>query len=1130
MAEQPFKVRKLNINGSYILASDFDPSSVGLYAPVPSLYFQLGTTLIFTKTDIGDTDWIPLANTSISDQLTAIYNATGEPTGFPQDSNGEVDRTSSTISFNNSNRTFTIAPSSTSYYFYYKGIKYTKTTSLTKQIDDLEGTKYIYFDGNGDLAVINSFNLSFITKYVPVAIVYWDYTNKKAILFGDERHGCTMDSHTHARIHAESGAVYVSGSALSGFTIDGNGTSNTHTQFAIASGQVRDEDILHNLSSKSSTDSIPVLYRLGSNWHSVSNTNQKFHYVGGGRAYWNENTGGTYSLTEITNNDFVLYHIVSTNDINNPYFSIMGLNRYTTKNNAREGALTEISQYTGLPFTEFVFIATIIFQSSNTFSNTGKSIIVSTDTGGTYIDWRFSKTLNPTTANVNIHNSLGGLYGSSPFYHSNQSILTTDSVEFAGIKDTSNFSITQSTITTTGNLDSIDTSTTSSIRFNVGSATSIYGFANGINGKILYIHNAGTVDITIKNLSSSTGSNSIYTGTGADISLKQNSALSLQYDSSNSKWRIINSAISGVHNELTSIEGGDSSHRYHSDQQINKADSVQFAGLNINGEYSFPTTDGNASQVISTNGSGTLSFIDVNNTHNNLSGIEGGDSSHRYHSDQQINKADSVTFAGLSIGTAYSLPTSLGTSGQALVSNGTGLAFGSYSHANLSSIQGGEVGKYYHSDQEIDKASSVQFAGLTVAGFSYPTVDGSANTVLTTNGSKVLSFAQVSHANLSNIDGGGGGSYYHSDQSINTGDNVTFLKVSGNVTVNNTLLLSSFSNYTNTGILTSANISSGVSVMRLNPSADTVIHGLGSPEQGKFVNFINVSSFKITIANNSSTETTANNRILTGAEGNIILYPNASVRLIYDGSSLRWRVIGLNKHNNFFDLQGGDGTNYYHSNQPINTTDDVRFASVNIKGNYTLPTTDGTNGQTIITNGAGVSSFSNYSHDNLGSIDGGNALLGYYHSDQEINIASSVQFAGVSIGTAYSLPTSLGSNGQGLLSNGTGLVFGNVGSILDANIIRYSATLNLNATTNIATVTGSNGTGRYMFWFSSDPRVRGTLYVKSTDLANSELEISSNSVSSVIDTASCLNVYFSSSNIVFQNKIANDTLVIIKMT
>ena len=1129
MAEQPFKVRKLNINGSYILASDFDPSSVGLYAPVPSLYFQLGTTTIFTKTDTGDTDWIPLANTSISDQLTAIYNATGEPTGFPQDSNGEVDRTSSTISFNNSNRTFTIAPSSTSYYFYFKGVKYTKTTSLTKQIDDLEGTKYIYFDGNGDLAVMNSFSLSFITKYVPVAIVYWDYTNKKAILFGDERHGCTMDSHTHARIHAESGAVYVSGSALSDFIIDGNGTSNTHTQFAIASGQIRDEDILHNLSSKSSTDSIPVLYRLGSNWHSVSNTNQKFHYVGGGRAYWNENTGGTYSLTEITNNDFVLYHIVSTNDINNPYFSIMGLNRYTTKNNAREGALIEISQYTDLPFVEFVFIATIIFQSSNTFSNTGKSKIVSTDTGGTYIDWRFKSTLNPTTANVNIHNSLGGLYGSSPFYHSNQSILTTDSVEFAGIKDTSSFSVTQSTITTTGNLDSIDTSTTSSIRFNVGSATSIYGFANGIDGKLLYIHNAGTVNITIKNLSSSTGSNSIYTGTGADITLKQNSALSLQYDSSNSKWRIFNSAISGIHNELSSIEGGGGSHYYHSNQAINTTDSVQFYGLSIRGLYSLPTADGSTGQVISTNGSGTLSFSDVNNAHNSLTGIQGGATGSYYHSNQAINTTSSVTFAGLSIGTAYSLPTSLGTNGQALVSNGTSLAFGSYSHANLSNLQGGTSGSYYHSNQAIDTTSTVQFAGLTVAGFSYPTTDGSANTVLTTNGSKGLSFAQVSHANLSNLQGGTSGSYYHSNQAIDTTSDVTFTKVSGNVTVNNILLLSSFATYTNTGTVTSSTLSSGVSVMRLNPSADTVIHGLGSPDQGKFVNLINVSSFKITIANNSSTETTSSNRILTGAENNIILYPNASVRLLYDQSSLKWRVIGLNKHNNFFDLQGGDGTNYYHSNQPINTTDDVRFASVNIKGNYTLPTTDGTNGQTIITNGAGVSSFSNYSHANLASIQGGTSGS-YYHSNQAIDTTSTVQFAGLSIGTAYSLPTSLGTNGQSLISNGTNLVFGTPTSVLDANIIRYSATLNLNATTNIATVTGSNGTGRYMFWFSSDPRVRGTLYVKSTDLANSELEISSSSVSSVIDTASCLNVYFSSSNIVFQNKIANDTLVIIKMT
>jgi hypothetical protein len=438
----------LTINNDIILGSQAlklstvstDPNVSGVAANTGSIILKTDGSL-WQKLGSENTDW--------SQVQTGEYS--NEPTGFPIDSDGEVDRTSSAISFvDGVSRTFSIAPTGSSYIILIKGRQYRKTTTESIQISNTEGSHYVYFDENGELQETTSFSLEFILKYVAVAIIYWNASTSKAILFGDERHGCTMDAHTHARIHADSGTVYVSGSALSGFTIDGNGTSNTHTQFAIASGQVRDEDILHNLSSKSSTDSIPVLYRLGSDWYSVTNTNQKFHYVSGGRAYWNQNTGGTYSLTEITNNDFVLYHIVSTNDKNNPYFSIMGLNRYTTKNNAREGALTEISQYTGLPFVEFVFIATIIFQSSNTFTNTGKSIIVSTDTGGTYIDWRFSKTLNPSTVNVNIHNNLGGIYGGSPFYHSNQPIGTTDSVTFHAINSSTTLNVSgTSTLATT---------------------------------------------------------------------------------------------------------------------------------------------------------------------------------------------------------------------------------------------------------------------------------------------------------------------------------------------------------------------------------------------------------------------------------------------------------------------------------------------------------------------------------------------------------------------------------------------------------------------------------------------------------------------------------------------------------
>jgi len=1223
MAEQPFKVRKLNVNGSYILASEFDPSSQGIYAPVPSLYFRIGYNSpynIYIKTGSSDTDWIPLANKSVVDLLNFIFDATNEPSGFPVSQvTGEVDRTSSTISFNEGNRTFTIAPSGSSYYFFTKGVKYTKTSAINLQIPVTAGTYYFYFDTNGELqyTAVSSFPISIMLLNVFVAMVVWN--GSQAVIIGDERHGCTMDAHTHARLHSNQGSVYLTGMALNNFVIDADGSSDTHAQFSIGSGTFRDEDILHTLSSIGATTSIPEVYRTGSGggtWNIETKTNFKFLTSANSLIEYNSNSG-TWARTEVGDNKYVLRHILATNDIRYPYVSLMGLAEYLNKSDARLNAQTELLSYTGLPFVEFVPIATYIIQSKTIFTNSVNAIIVTTDTGASYIDWRKTGTyLNPNVSGVNVHNNLGGLEGGGlNFYHSNQPINTTDIVTYAGIIDTGKLNVNFSSNSNTGTLSAISTLNTSAIRFSPSTTTSITGFNNAENGKLLWIHNAGSVDITIENESSTetTASNRIITGRNINILFKQNNSLLLQYDSTSSRWRFVTTVNSMNHNDLDNINGG--SPYYHSDQSINKADSVEFANLLLsqNGTLTFegssnddfettltvenPTADRTVTipnattTLVGTDVEQTLSLktltspnitgtttvtstntnvspftitanslqnevgiiklsssepdILINQTSSNsdstiLFGVNdnyllslGKNSSDNFYIGRnnsgwvndtlvisrttgnlsissttdstsistgsfttsggvgitknlnvgnnisihnqyalQLFDSDSSNYIGFKApsnvlnSVTFTVPIADGTNGQVITTNGAGvLSFTTINqeHNNLTGLQGGTnspTSKYYHSDQEINIASSPSFAGMTIAGFTFPTVDGSANHVLTTNGSKGLSFAQVSHVNLSNIQGGTVGSYYHSNQQIDSTSDVTFKSVS----ITETLRYNTANTYSGAGgNLTSTEIVASHTNLRLNPSGIATIHGIDSTATGKVVILQNVSIYTITIANNSSTETTASKRIITGAEGSITLKTNTSITLIYDGTTSQWRAIGLNRHNNYFDLQGGN---------------------------------------------SGTDKF--------------------YHSDQEINIASSVQFAGINVNGAYSLPTALGSNGQSLISNGTGVVFGTPISTLDAYIIRYSASLNLDATTTLSTVTGSNASGRYNFWLDSDPRIRGSLYVKSSDLTNSELEISSTKIGTDNGMSNRLNVYFSSNNIVFENKIANDTLVIVK--
>ncbi|RLB87079.1 MAG: hypothetical protein DRH26_16290, partial [Deltaproteobacteria bacterium] len=64
-----------------------------------------------------------------------------EPNGFPN-------RTDSDISFVNGTRTFTIAPAVSTFDYYIKGVKYTKSGSEDVIIPDTEGSHFIYYNGS----------------------------------------------------------------------------------------------------------------------------------------------------------------------------------------------------------------------------------------------------------------------------------------------------------------------------------------------------------------------------------------------------------------------------------------------------------------------------------------------------------------------------------------------------------------------------------------------------------------------------------------------------------------------------------------------------------------------------------------------------------------------------------------------------------------------------------------------------------------------------------------------------------------------------------------------------------------------------------------------------------------------
>jgi hypothetical protein len=341
-----------------------------------------------------------------------------EPTGF-------FNRTDSSmsLSYNSGTNTvtFTISPTATSFAFYVKGTKYTKSTSETVSIvSPTAGIHYLYYNPSGVLSTTSSFSVDLFENNALVSLFYWNTDTNTYSYFAEERHGLTMDGATHAYLHTVFGARYLSGLALQNFTI-GDGSLNSHAQFTSDSGSIRDEDILLNISSQSQ---IPVLFRQGQLWRKKTADSFPVIYSGSagytgasGRLPYNQFIGGNWQLTEVDQNKFVLVHLFATNDKETPVVAIQGINQYNDVPSARNAANTEITTLSGLPFAEFAAIGTVIFQTVDSYTNSINARVVPINSAN-YVDFRGTQLYTPA-GEATTHSLLSGLDGDDHLQYHN---------------------------------------------------------------------------------------------------------------------------------------------------------------------------------------------------------------------------------------------------------------------------------------------------------------------------------------------------------------------------------------------------------------------------------------------------------------------------------------------------------------------------------------------------------------------------------------------------------------------------------------------------------------------------------------------------------------------------------------
>ena len=323
--------------------------------------------------------------TSATNGQILVYNGTNwvntvRPSNEPM---GHENKDDSVISFNEGTRTFSIAPASTSYTVWCAGKRFVKTGTETVEIPDTSGLYYIYFSSSGVLSYRTSY---FVWDTdAPTAYIYWNEVDNKAYFFADERHGITLDWATHEYLHRTRGAAIANGFGVSNYSIDGNGSSDTHAKFDLAGGTFFDEDlqvdIVHSNTPTANTweqvlegnAEIPVFYRTNNHWKKDTATEFAFKQ-GTSRPQYNLFSSPNWSTVDIANNKFAISWIIATNNLNEPVIAIMGQDEYLTIGEA-EAAAWEDLNLDGFPIVEFRPLHKVVFQGTDSFTNSVNAAI-----------------------------------------------------------------------------------------------------------------------------------------------------------------------------------------------------------------------------------------------------------------------------------------------------------------------------------------------------------------------------------------------------------------------------------------------------------------------------------------------------------------------------------------------------------------------------------------------------------------------------------------------------------------------------------------------------------------------------------------------------------------------------------
>ena len=350
--------------------TDYDTEWVDQSEPYPT-GGTTGDVLLKSSATDYDVAWTNLD----AEARTAVGSVNGQITGF-------VNRTDSTITFNEGTRVLSIAPTSTSFDVYYRGEKHTYSSALTFTVPDTSQGKYYSIDP-ATWALYDAGTFGDIKNSISAAYLMWDAVNDKAIIIGDERHSVTGDPEWHYVHHRNVGTVWRSGGSLTYTLSDASAVT-----IAVSSPLViADEDLEHTITHAASPTnpyeqiltgaaSLPVMYLSGTTY--VMTTASTTPWVAGtSTARYNPISGGSGSLSDAGEGKYISYWLVATNSQVNPVRLVMGRLAHSTT----DDAYTETFEGYGISVAEIVAMYQIVIQTSTSYTaNTPRVVIAAVRT------------------------------------------------------------------------------------------------------------------------------------------------------------------------------------------------------------------------------------------------------------------------------------------------------------------------------------------------------------------------------------------------------------------------------------------------------------------------------------------------------------------------------------------------------------------------------------------------------------------------------------------------------------------------------------------------------------------------------------------------------------------------------